>query len=386
MGRARPARRRGRCPAPAARWCGAGPRSRAPRTGSRPGVPLEVEIEAVLPGAVWDGARLQLGEVDPAPAEQSQHLGQRARAVGEGEEERGAGRRLGGNGMGWRPAPRNGCSSPPASGCRGAGSPGRRRGPRTRRRWRPPWDRCARAPCGPSRRCRTRPGRWIQGTLCRNSWHWSSPWGWERTVRRSSMRAPGSAEQAVLDVADLLGGDGEAPLGQQVVGLVDAAGGGVLDRQQGAVGGAALHRLGGGAEGLEPLEQHALGEPGVAALGGEMAVGPLDSLVGHPQGRRRQRADVGLLVGHRHLEQHPVEPLHLMGVEPALHGRVAHPLEDLVLAQRIAERRSREQLGRRHLLDQVHAPAQMVEDLVVDLLDRFAQGLEVWRSGHGRER
>ena len=51
------------------------------------------------------------------------------------------------------------------------------------------------------------------------------------------------------------------PLGEQVVGLVDAAGRRVLDRQQREVGAAVEHGLRGAAERVEPVEQRPAGRP-----------------------------------------------------------------------------------------------------------------------------
>ena len=158
---------------------------------------------------------------------------------------------------------------------------------------------------------------------------------------------------------------------------------GVLDRQQGQVGRAGADRVGGGAQGLVAGQQRALLASGVAALGGEVAVGALDALVGDAQRRLARATDVGLLVRDRHLEDHPVEPLGLMGVEPLGHGRLPDPLQDLLLARRVAKGEGAVELGRDHPLDQVHAPAQRREDLVVDLLDALADRLQLAGLRHG---
>ena len=92
---------------------------------------------------------------------------------------------------------------------------------------------------------------------------------------------------------------------------------------------------------------------------------------------------MGFLMGYGHVEDHPVEPLDLMSVEPALDGGMPHPLDHLVLARLVAERIRRPQLRVRHLLGQAHPPPELRQDLPVDLFDGFANGLEVARGGHG---
>ena len=61
----------------------------------------------------------------------------------------------------------------------------------------------------------------------------------------------GQADQAVFDRQDLLGHDRQGPVGQQLVGLVQAAGDGVLDGQQGVVEFAGFEGVDRRGEGLE---------------------------------------------------------------------------------------------------------------------------------------
>ena len=93
-----------------------------------------------------------------------------------------------------------------------------------------------------------------------------------------------------------------------------------------------------------------------------------------------------LLVRDRHLEHHPVEPLDLVRVEP-LARRPACRTRWSTCSSRGSSRNGEapSQLGRRHLLDQAHAPAQRREDLAVDLLDALAERLQVAGLRHGGE-
>ena len=61
-------------------------------------------------------------------------------------------------------------------------------------------------------------------------------------------RGPGRTEQAVLDLEHFLADDGQVEAEQQVVDLVDRAGGAVLDREDRALRIAPLHRVEGLAE------------------------------------------------------------------------------------------------------------------------------------------
>ena len=226
--RGSPARPSDRSPARAARpRAAAASASAAHRVG--PGVALEVEVEAVLPRALGDRPRLELGQVDAAPRRRrSSDLG-RARPAGgrvtsssevfAGTSGR-AGDRLarqldeaGGVALLRSGCPRRSTSSPKAAPPTRWRSPPRVGSPRSRTLRAGPGGVELRLRLDPGQRCAGSPGTA------------AAPWGCESTVRRSSRRAPGSAEQAVLDAAHHLGGDGEAPLGEQVVGLVDAAGG-----------------------------------------------------------------------------------------------------------------------------------------------------------------
>src|SRR5206468_1986140 len=93
----------------------------------------------------------------------------------------------------------------------------------------------------------------------------------------------GKREQAMLHVAHDLRGDGDPPLRKQVVGLVDAAGGGVLDGEERQVGGSLLHRLSGLAQRLIAGEKRSALAPAVVSLRGEMTVRALDALIGDAQ-------------------------------------------------------------------------------------------------------
>ena len=85
--------------------------------------------------------------------------------------------------------------------------------------------------------------------------HWRSACGWLSAAVSPSSVAPGSASRQCSTRAHDLAGDDQSPFGEQIVGLVDRTGGGVLDRQQREVGGPGAHRLGGGAKRLVPVEQ-----------------------------------------------------------------------------------------------------------------------------------
>ena len=188
---------------------------------------------------------------------------------------------------------------------------------------------------------------------------------------------PGQAQQAVLDGADHLGGDRDTALGEQIVGDVDAAGGGVLDRQQGEVGVTPLHRLDCLAERLVAGEQRPAAASAVAVLRREMTVGAFDALVSDAQRRRVEAGDEALLAGHRHLHELPVEALDLVRVEAHLGGGVAHSLQHELLAQPVAQRRGRFELGRRHTLHDFHARPQQLQDPPVEPFELLAQRLQV---------
>ncbi len=66
--------------------------------------------------------------------------------------------------------------------------------------------------------------------------HWASAWGASITTPELVEGDAGERQEAVLDGGDDLAGDVEAGVGEQIVGLVGAAGGGVLDGQGREIG------------------------------------------------------------------------------------------------------------------------------------------------------
>ena len=93
----------------------------------------------------------------------------------------------------------------------------------------------------------------------------------------------GEHEQAVLDAAHHLGVELQVQLGDQVVGLGHAAGGGVLHRHQRHVHGAVLHRHGRAAERLVAGEQRSARPARIEPRRGDVAVCALHALVRHAQ-------------------------------------------------------------------------------------------------------
>jgi hypothetical protein len=203
-------------------------------------VALEVEVEAVLPGPVGDRPRLDLAEID-ARRPSSPELAERRRAVRQVDQQRGLARRVARAGARlarqldeagevvalvldlalstarpWRAA----ASSLAIAAVVGS-----------------PFSRTLRAAPAVSNSLRTD----AQGSVRRNASHWRSAWGCEITRRRSSRRAPAKPTRQcsiALTTSPMIVAP---PSARQVVGLVDAAGGRVLDRQQRDVGLAALH-------------------------------------------------------------------------------------------------------------------------------------------------
>ena len=169
----------------------------------------------------------------------------------------------------------------------------------------------------------------------------------------------------------------EPALPEQVVGLVDAARGRVLDRQERQVGLAGEHRLGGAAEGLAAGEEHAAGAAGILALRREVTVRTLRSLIGDAQRCGLERAHERLLVRHGHVQDDAIEPLDLVRVEPLLHRRLPQAQQQTVLARRIAERPGAAELRLGDAFDQVHPLAQQPQQPLVDPFERLAQPLEV---------
>ena len=113
-----------------------------------------------------------------------------------------------------------------------------------------------------------------------------------------------------------------------------------------------------------------------------MAVRTLDPLVGDTERGGLQLADVGVLPGDRHVHDLAIEPLDLVSVETELGRQVAHALEHLFFALRIAERRSGIEFGVSDLLDQRHPLFESREDPTVDRFDGLADGLEIGGLAH----
>ena len=89
---------------------------------------------------------------------------------------------------------------------------------------------------------------------------------------------PAEGQQAVVDLDDLLADDRQVPTEEQVVDLVEAAGGRVLDRQEPEVGFTAADRGGDLGEGAAPrVTSRGIGR-GEEPLRGFVAVGAFDAL------------------------------------------------------------------------------------------------------------
>ena len=186
-------------------------------------------------------------------------------------------------------------------------------------------------------------------------------------------RDAGQREQAVLDRADHLAGDVKLAVGEEVVRLVDRAGGRVLDRQEREIGAAREHGVGRGAERVEAVEQRAALAPAVAALRGEVRVRALDALVRDAQRGIGARADRLLLVRDRQLHDEAVDALDRVRVEPGLERVLAQPHEQGPLALAIAQRARRGELGERDVLDDAQPIGEQRDDLAVDLVDAVAE-------------
>ena len=325
---------------------------------SEAAVSVDVEIELVLERTARDRTRLELREVHPAPRERDDDLAQRARLVRRHQHQR----RLAGNvGRTGRRLARHLDEAGVVAllgldrarqHLEAERAPGRLARDR-RQRAVVRLAHLARRARGVELGLRLEPRALAQELLALEQRLRVRHHGAEVFDPRA-----GEREQAVLDLAHHFGVDGEPAFGQLVVGLVDAARGRVLDRQESDVDGAVEHRFGGGADGLVAGEHHAALLILVVALRGEMAVRAFDPLVGDAQRRRLQVADVGVLAGDRHLENQPVQPFDLVRVEVALGRQVADAQEELFLALLVAERKRIVDLVDRDLLRQRHAPAE----------------------------
>ena len=169
----------------------------------------------------------------------------------------------------------------------------------------------------------------------------------------------------------------KAAFAEEIVGLVDAAGGRVLDRQERQVGLAGKHRLRGAAEGLAAGEEHAAGAAGILTLRREVAVRALRPLIGDAQRGGLEGAHERLLVRDGHVQDDAIEPLDLVRIEPLLHRRLAQAQQQPVLARRVAERPGAAELRLGDAFDQVHSLAQQPQQPMVDPFERLAQPLQV---------
>ena len=195
-------------------------------------------------------------------------------------------------------------------------------------------------------------------------------------------RGAGHREQAVLDRADDLAGDAEVPAGEEVVRLVDAARGRVLDRQQREIRGAVVHGLRRTLERIVAGEQRTSGTTAVAQLRGEVAVAALDALVRDAQRDVLAGAHAHLLVRDAHVHHDAVEPLDLVRVEARLGRLVPQALQQELLALAIAERARARELRLGDLLDDLQPLREQRDDLAVDRFDAVTQGRELG-GGHG---
>jgi hypothetical protein len=189
----------------------------------------------------------------------------------------------------------------------------------------------------------------------------------------------------VVHLAHQLRGDDHATIGEQIVRLVHAAGGGVLDGQQHQVLLAAaqgLHRLAGQ---VEAGEQHAARPVRIALACGQVAVGALDARVAHAQRGGVQPRDERLLPRHGHVDEEAPDALHLVRVQPVLRRAGADAAQEQVLSALIPKGRRRGQLRARHVVRQVHAAPERIEDFLVDALDGDAHRLQVWNRAHRKD-
>ena len=211
-----------------------GPRSSsAAITGRRRRVALQVQVEAVLPRRAGDGPRLQLGEVHPplrqsraapgpsAPGLVLQHDHQRRLARHVRRERRGLARQL----HEARVVPAAGWMSAPST-CRP------KRCAADSLAMAATVGRCARAPCGPRRRCRTPAAGGSTGHACAGSPRTAPAPADGRAPSAGPPAGRPAAQQPVIHLAHHFAGDDAAALGEHVVRLVHAASGGVLDGQQ----------------------------------------------------------------------------------------------------------------------------------------------------------
>ena len=95
----------------------------------------------------------------------------------------------------------------------------------------------------------------------------------------------------------------------------------------------------------KPVSSTPPGAIGVTPLGRQVTVGSLDSLIRHAKRRGVEIADVGLLVGDRHLHDQPVQALDGVSIEAELDRDMPHPLQHLILPLLVAERERRFELG-----------------------------------------
>jgi hypothetical protein len=172
--------------------------------------------------------------------------------------------------------------------------------------------------------------------------------------------------------------DVQLPGREQIVGLVDRAGRGVLDRQQREIGGAAQHRGRTRVKGVVPGEQRAAGALRVAALRGEVRVAALDALVGDAQRHVLALAHEALLVRDRHVHDHAIHPLDLVRIDVGGGGDLAQARDQALLALPIAERARARELGLGDALDDREPLADQLDDLAIDRLDAVAQRREIW--------
>ena len=138
--------------------------------------------------------------------------------------------------------------------------------------------------------------------------------------------------------------------------------------------------LGSLAKQLVAVQHDAAGAAGVLALRGEMAEGALDALVGNPERRPIEIADVALLRGDRHLDQQAEDAFGLVRVEVEFGGDCAHSRQQLLLAQLVPEREGSRDLGAGDFPRQLDASAKAAQQVAVNLLQLLAYRLEIGRQ------